>query len=185
MKLLFTIIASFLFCSCVIGQKATFYTSLGGGSSTFKKSWSAYNSYSFVKKNNVLTLSLWYSSETGNKLPGLVYPEFYNDHFWDLGLLYGKLYLHQNWLHTSLSAGPSYYIYIDKEIGGRTKGFISTLTTTKEKHDGIGLTLKGEVLFILGDEFGLGLNFLGNINSHKIIGGAILNMTFGILRTNN
>lgn len=147
-----------------------------------QNSGSAYNAFSFEKKRHELTLSFWYSSETGNRLAGFLFPKHYNDHFSEFALLYGRVYRPTDWLHLSASAGPSYYIYTDKEIGGRQPGYLSTLTTKTETFDGLGMAIKGELLFICNEDFGLGLNILGNINRDKMIGGVIINIAFGILR---
>lgn len=164
------------------GQSLNYYCTIGGGVSTLENGWIAHNAYSFEKKRNQFTISLSYSSETGHRLAGFIFPEFYNDHFSEVSVLYGRVYRPAKWFHLSASAGPSVYYYTDKEIGGRSGGYISWQTTTSRHYTGIGLALKGEILFITGEDLAFGFNLLGNINADRINGAILFSIAFGMFQ---
>lgn len=144
------------------GQNVTFIGFLGGGVSTLENGWSMDGGFALETKNNLITLSGSYQSETGNRQRGFfLIPEFYNDHFAEVSLMYGRVFKPNNWFQPSASIGPSMGVYIDKYLGGRTPGFFSTPTIEKRSYSTLGLALKGDLLFICTDGFGLGQVFHG------------------------
>ncbi len=82
----------------------------------------------------------------------------------------------------SLSAGMAYFKFTDKTLGSMYRNWGTYYDIRTETHEGGALALQGEVNFITGDSFGLGLTFFGNINGYKNMGGVTLSLIFGKLR---
>ncbi len=168
--------------SLLFSQPANFYCSMGGGMPTLQGGWAAYCSLTFEKKLNVVTLSAFHGSESGKKIPGFFSSQRYNDKFSEFALMYGRAYMPWEWFRMAGSIGGSKYYYVNKDIGPRSSGFFSMPTITSKYYEGWGLSLKGSILFVCGEEFGLGIDLIGNMNSDNTLGAALLTLSFGSVR---
>lgn len=100
-------------------------------------------------------------TQVGNIAKGFIIPEFYNDKYYDVAVLYGRLFQF-NRLLIEVDAGGNYYLYKDKWLEQvQSTGYIQldhykTVTTS---YKGIGFISNGSVSFIISQKVMVGGEF--------------------------
>lgn len=159
-----------------------FMCHLGGGTSSLQ-GWSAFGSFSYERNNNEFTIRGVYNSQVGHRKRDFIGYDYYNDHFGDAAILYGRTF-RKNFFFTSFSLGAGYYGYTDQYLFYRPdNNWLTNSYDVGAKHySGLGLACESKVALLGEENVGMCLLFWCNINADKSVYGASIAMTFGKIR---
>lgn len=105
--------------------------------------------FGISKKLNNIELSAGLDSQIGNVKHGYIFPAPYNDKFYHIDLMYGRIFQRKRFV-TCFNAGFNYYHYIDKFVYYQSYEFIGGgYVSDARSYNGIGLLVSPSVGLVL------------------------------------